>query len=41
MKMTFTDWLLNQNYTMRDFVKLDSHHQFELIKAYYKGADSE
>ncbi len=41
MKMTFKDWLLNQNYTLQDYDKLDTHHQFELIKAYLKGEDCE
>jgi len=41
MKMTFKDWLLNQNYTLQDYDKLDNKHQFELIKSYLKGDDSE
>ncbi len=39
--MKFTDWLLNQNYTREDFDGLDTHHQFELIKLYLLGDDSE
>ena len=41
MKMTFKDWLLNQNYTIEDYDKLDHQHQFKLIKQYLIGADSE
>lgn len=39
MKLTFKDWLLNQNYTLQDYDKMARTRQFELLTAYFEGKD--
>ena len=37
--MKFTDWLLNQNYTRKDYLARDIEDQIDLISRYLLGDD--